>query len=64
MTTPLEVIGVWLGVAALWGGGAGALVLLRGGSRAEIAESTQYGAACGFILGFLAAVVLVAYLVE
>lgn len=63
LTKPLEVIAVWLGVAGLFGGAASALGLLGGRSGAEIADAAQRGAALGFVIGFLAAVMITTYYV-
>lgn len=51
LTEPLEIIGLWLGTAGIFGGAAGSWSYVIYGTDAEIAAAAQRGAAAGFIVG-------------
>ncbi len=62
LTEPLEVIGLWLGTAGIFGGAAASWSYLLYGTDAEIASAAQRGAAVGFVVGFFVAIVATVYL--
>lgn len=62
LTEPLEIVGLWLGTAGIFGGAAATWSYLLYGTDAEISASAQRGAAVGFIVGFFVALVAAVYL--
>ncbi len=62
LTEPLEVIALWLGTSALFGGAAGTWSYVNYGADAEIGGAFQRGAAVGFIVGLFVAMVASMYL--